>query len=204
MTDIKVPRELLERVISKMNIVWQKTDEIEEIKALLAQPAAPTDGEVYRRKSSGDALLAAQAKCDAPADARCEHCDGTGDVHRADGEWLGSCVCPAGKAPADGEAVEVVCEKSHGAWDGLDDLANLPDGAQLMTVAQHRSILALRDAKMAGVVEALELLYSKLKPNVNGADETYFFIGLRDQVTDRQMERISEAIAAYRAQQEEK
>ena len=110
MTDIKVPRELLERVISKMNIVWQKTDEIEEIKALLAQPAAPTDGEVYRRKSSGDALLAAQAKCDAPADARCEHCDGTGDVHRADGEWLGSCVCPAGKAPADGEVVEVVAQ----------------------------------------------------------------------------------------------
>ena len=54
------------------------------------------------------------------------------------------------------------------------------------------------------LVEALELLYSKLKPNVNGADETYFFIGLRDQVTDRQMEQISEAIAAYRAQQEGK
>jgi 20S proteasome alpha/beta subunit len=24
---------------------------------------------------------------------RCEYCDGTGDVHRADGEWLGSCNC---------------------------------------------------------------------------------------------------------------
>jgi hypothetical protein len=24
---------------------------------------------------------------------RCEHCDDTGDVHRADGEWLGSCDC---------------------------------------------------------------------------------------------------------------
>ena len=27
---------------------------------------------------------------------RCPHCDGTGDVHRADGEWIGSCTCPAG------------------------------------------------------------------------------------------------------------
>ena len=52
------------------------------------------------------------------------------------------------------------------------------------------------------LVEALELLYRKLKPNVNGADETYFFIGLRDQVTERQMEQISEALAAYRAAQE--
>lgn len=24
---------------------------------------------------------------------RCEHCDDTGDVHRADGEWMGSCDC---------------------------------------------------------------------------------------------------------------
>jgi len=54
------------------------------------------------------------------------------------------------------------------------------------------------------LVEALELLYRKLKPNVNGADETYFFIGLRDQVTERQMERISEALATYRAAQEKK
>lgn len=23
----------------------------------------------------------------------CRHCDGTGDVHRADGEWLGTCDC---------------------------------------------------------------------------------------------------------------
>lgn len=25
--------------------------------------------------------------------ARCSSCDGTGDVHRADGEWLGECDC---------------------------------------------------------------------------------------------------------------
>ncbi|MES2942964.1 MAG: hypothetical protein V4772_08875 [Pseudomonadota bacterium] len=26
-------------------------------------------------------------------DCICEHCDGTGHVHRADGEWLGTCAC---------------------------------------------------------------------------------------------------------------
>jgi hypothetical protein len=36
---------------------------------------------------------------------RCPHCDGTGDVHRADGEWLGACGCE-GSAPA--EPPEVV------------------------------------------------------------------------------------------------
>lgn len=27
----------------------------------------------------------------------CAHCDDTGDVHRADGEYLGRCACPAGE-----------------------------------------------------------------------------------------------------------
>lgn len=26
----------------------------------------------------------------------CEYCDGTGDVHRPDGEWLGKCDCVCG------------------------------------------------------------------------------------------------------------
>ena len=30
--------------------------------------------------------------------ARCEHCGGTGDVHRMDGEWLGRCTCEYGQA----------------------------------------------------------------------------------------------------------
>lgn len=36
---------------------------------------------------------------------RCEYCDGTGDVHRADGEWLGECKeCDAAEpAPAQDE-----------------------------------------------------------------------------------------------------
>ncbi|MDR0212864.1 MAG: hypothetical protein LBJ15_02530 [Comamonas sp.] len=35
-----------------------------------------------------------------PAPPRCEYCDGTGDVHSLDGEWRGTCTCPAGKNPA--------------------------------------------------------------------------------------------------------
>lgn len=29
---------------------------------------------------------------------RCSNCDGTGDVHSIDGEWRGTCHCPAGQA----------------------------------------------------------------------------------------------------------
>jgi hypothetical protein len=32
--------------------------------------------------------------------ARCPNCDDTGDVHRADGEWLGRCNCATGKVDA--------------------------------------------------------------------------------------------------------
>ena len=34
----------------------------------------------------------------AGVDERCPHCDGTGDVHRPDGTWAGTCTCPAGAA----------------------------------------------------------------------------------------------------------
>jgi len=29
---------------------------------------------------------------------RCPNCDDTGDVHSIDGEWRGTCECPAGQA----------------------------------------------------------------------------------------------------------
>lgn len=47
---------------------------------------------------------AREALAAAPAPARCEYCDDTGDVHGLDGEWKGSCVCPAGRAPVQAEA----------------------------------------------------------------------------------------------------
>jgi hypothetical protein len=49
---------------------------------------------------SGEATAAQGGK-------RCEYCDGTGDVHRADGEWLGACTCPLG-APSPAAPAQVL------------------------------------------------------------------------------------------------
>jgi hypothetical protein len=54
--------------------------------------------------------------------ARCPNCDDTGDVHRADGEWLGRCNCATGKVDAapsppdssQGEHPEDFCELCGG------------------------------------------------------------------------------------------
>jgi 16S rRNA G966 N2-methylase RsmD len=48
-----------------------------------------------------------------PPAERCPYCDGTGDVHRADGEWLGVCTC--GK-PADWD------DDLDGEWSPDDSL----------------------------------------------------------------------------------
>lgn len=37
---------------------------------------------------------------------RCPYCDGTGDVHRISGEWLGSCDCAALSTPTTTEKGE--------------------------------------------------------------------------------------------------
>lgn len=43
--------------------------------------------------------IAARLTAQQPAEQRCEYCDGTGDVHSLDGEWRGTCDCPAGQQP---------------------------------------------------------------------------------------------------------
>lgn len=63
------------------------------------------------RGSSGRIIIEVDEEADIraalsqQADPRCEYCDGTGDVHRADGEWLGECKeCDASEpAPAQDE-----------------------------------------------------------------------------------------------------
>ena len=45
--------------------------------------------------------------------AACPHCDDTGDVHRADGEWRGRCTCLAGQQPA---ADDVDAEQFRKGW----------------------------------------------------------------------------------------
>lgn len=63
MTDtINVPRKLLERIIGKMNIVWQKTDETEELRTLLQAPAPQPP--VQELPSVNQQLLEALEKVD--------------------------------------------------------------------------------------------------------------------------------------------
>jgi hypothetical protein len=45
------------------------------------------------------------------------------------------------------------------------------------------------------LLEALKLLYVKLTPQLNGADEHCYVIGMRKQVTERDMNQVVAAIA---------
>lgn len=66
-----------------------------------APPSAPVG---VCQRCAGSGTMAATDTTRGPDghdfDANCPHCDGTGDVHRADGEWLGTCVCAATQQPA--------------------------------------------------------------------------------------------------------
>jgi uncharacterized protein (UPF0335 family) len=81
------------------------------------------------------------------AAASCEYCDGTGDVHRIDGEWLGYCHCeegqrlkvapvpqsaPASQGEAEAPSVESISPEIHGSTDantGGDHEVDAPETA---------------------------------------------------------------------------
>lgn len=73
-------------------LLARSSQDAETIKALreALMKAGQSAGFQYMTAETRDEIEAALAN--AP---RCEHCDGTGDVHRADGEWLGTCTCAA-------------------------------------------------------------------------------------------------------------
>ena len=50
----------------------------------------------------------------------CEYCNGSGDVHRIDGEWLGRCHCDAGKYPSNDGA-----DHAAGANVGGDNVESI-------------------------------------------------------------------------------
>ena len=52
--------------------------------------------------------------------ARCQYCDGTGDVHTPTGEWRGSCGCEAARTQA--------TEPAQAAFARLDKCEGKPDG----------------------------------------------------------------------------
>ena len=54
----------------------------------------------------------------AQAAPRCVTCDGTGEVHRADGTWVGTCFCAEGKRAATTQAVRMLTdEEKVKAWN---------------------------------------------------------------------------------------
>lgn len=55
------------------------------------------------RSRFGKLMLRVEAALSQQAEPRCEYCDGTGDIHRPDGEWLGECKECVKPAPAQDE-----------------------------------------------------------------------------------------------------
>lgn len=55
----------------------------------------------------------------------CEYCNGSGDVHRIDGEWLGRCHCQAGKYPSNDDA-----DHAAGANAGGDHVESIAEREQ--------------------------------------------------------------------------
>ncbi|GAA3266085.1 hypothetical protein GCM10020258_34560 [Sphingomonas yabuuchiae] len=80
---------------------------------------------------------------------RCPDCDDTGDVHRIDGEWLGTCHCPAGKGVS-GDAAELAAfgasEHACALYPGEDQAA---ERAAFIAGATHQAKPAV-DAVPAG------------------------------------------------------
>lgn len=71
-------------------------------------------------------------KLAAPAPVeRCPNCDGTGDVHRADGKWLGECTC--GAAPV--ERVGQVPKVFWALFDNTTDVKYIKKDSDAGTLA---------------------------------------------------------------------
>lgn len=82
--------------------------------------------------SNGQALVLLRDALGVEVEIRCPHCDDTGDVHRADGEWLGRCTCLAGAAPPAGRTLtaeeEGVLQRLRNAISWLRDGKNIGNG----------------------------------------------------------------------------
>lgn len=78
------------------------------------------------------------------------------------------------------------------------ELADSLDGHATKTWTREEAAAELRaqHALIVQMREELADLKSRMQPNVNGADETYFFIGLKQQISMSRMERLTAALAA--------
>ncbi|KQT52172.1 MULTISPECIES: hypothetical protein [unclassified Aureimonas] len=80
---------------------------------------------------------------------RCEYCDGTGDVHRADGEWLGECTaCTAATLAPEVQNAEAslraAAERIHFLFPG-DQMDKVSAGA-LKASGEHEQLYAVNAA----------------------------------------------------------
>lgn len=84
---------------------------------------------------------------------KCEDCDGTGEVHRADGTWVGTCFCAEGKRAATTQAVRMLTdEEKVKAWNhDCNALLSYADAVirAFCAVNANRTIPA--DGKIGGV-----------------------------------------------------
>lgn len=120
-------------------------------------------GILSKHPEAADGVLAASP---APVE-RCPNCDDTGDVHRADGEWLGECDC--GSAPVERVEQEAVAMlliddasvAESGDWDiepipaAIEKLARSGGATLPLYTTPQPAPTAAQD--VAGLVEALEL-----------------------------------------------
>ena len=102
-------------------------------------------------RSNAIALQAEQAE---PTE-RCPYCDDTGDVHSIDGQWRGTCNCPAARPSEPPKApVEPVGEPATGySFQDIADALSALRGVEQQPVAWHNPVAtAMRDS-MTGQVQ---------------------------------------------------
>lgn len=94
---------------------------------------------------TADEIQAALSSQEQGQAVACEYCNGTGDVHRADGEWLGECDCVKPKQPLAVPSgwklvpIEPTNEMVEAAWKGL---VHTGDMTHMVTKAIKAALLA--------------------------------------------------------------
>jgi hypothetical protein len=96
------------------------------------------------------AITAIKQALAAPAQERCEYCDGTGDVYDQTGEWRGTCHCMKAAQPAVPEGWKLVpVEPSDAMVQAAHhlDLSYMPGQEGADRAAIYRAMLAAAPEK---------------------------------------------------------
>lgn len=129
------------------------------------------------------AILAAAPK----ADQRCEYCDGTGDVHRIDGEWLGECtMCDAAPKAEPVQGPVAVCRDGYGTIDWY----RVPSGGTKLYAAPQPVSDDARDAaRYRWLRKVTPYRFKKIQDAsvTDGGDVLYFHADRFDAAIDTAM-----------------